>query len=49
MLSAVQQLPFTTDAPPLHRSMPFLTEIPASCRVPSGKGPEAKLFFEGAF
>lgn len=47
MLSAVQQLLFTTDALLLRRSMPFLTEIPASCRAPPGKGPEAKLLFEG--
>lgn len=47
MLSAVQQLLFTTDALLLRCSMPFLTEIPASCTAPPGKGPEAKLFFEG--
>lgn len=47
MPSAVQQLLFTTDALLSHHSLPFLTEIPASCRASPGKGPEAKLFFEG--
>lgn len=47
MLSAVQQLLFTTDALLSRRSMPFLTEIPASYTAPPGKSPEAKLFFEG--